>query len=1158
MLTTEQLRPILEKKYNRDDWYKILRENFNANKLLETPASITIKDNEFGAKAYELGVLNTTDGYKVGIYEVDTPGVKQIYRNKIGLRNLLKNVYQTDVDAALIVFTQDEKWRFSYVSEVTVRNPQTGERESVKTDAKRYTYLLGKGEKAKTAAERFAKVQQGNATLNSGTTLDALKETFSVEKMSKDFFNEYRKHYGEFLIHLIGKNEDDKAIALASPLFKTVFNGDEKKARDFVKKMLGRIVFLYFLEKKGWLGVPEKEHWGKGDPDFLRNLFDDCIDQDSFYPLVLEPLFHRTLNEERIDDLFAVDPSVFHSAKYDRLKIPFLNGGLFEPERYNTDYIVFPARLFKSLFNFFDRYNFTVHEDSPEEHTVAVDPEMLGHIFENLLEDNKDKGAFYTPKEIVHYMCQESLIEYLCNKCKPSNGSEKSLMEMRNVIGRFIQNQEISGIAEADYEESILIALRDVKICDPAIGSGAFPMGILLEIFHAIETLYYAAKDTTERIWVLQNGWNPAEVKLSIIENSIYGVDIEPGAVDIARLRFWLSLVVDESIPQPLPNLDYKIMQGNSLLENFEGIDLRVHLEDETSLFRDPNKFTIEDVLELKAQVRKYFNADSPAKKSALQQTINQVISKFIAERIADRQKRNIEALRIANENLILRARSIPTTEKLKSKQQDSLKKLRLIVEKLTDEERHLSELKHELDLIQRTKIYPYFLWHLWFSEIFEKGGFDIVIGNPPYIQLQKDGGKLANVYEPCGFETFEKTGDIYSLFYEKGYDILKPHGHLIYITSNKWMRAAYGATTRSFFAQNTNPKLLIDFAGQKIFESATVDTNILLFSKEENAQETRACIVKEKVLNKLSVFVSQNSSICQFALDGSWVISTPIEQKIKTKVETLGTPLKDWNISIYRGVLTGYNEAFIIDEKKRHELISEDPKSAEIIRPILRGRDIKRYSYTFADLWLINVHNGIKEKSIKPIDINDYPAVKKHLDHYYEELKIRADRGITPYNLRNCAYMEDFSKQKIVWIELTDHPNFCLDEQSFFTNNTVFFLNGDRLNYLLSFLNSRLCEWYFTKVAATSGAGTRRWIKIYIEQICIPKSPPIETENALSELAHQIQKLKAVCVDTTELENKVDTQIFKLFNITEEEIAYINESLSESDVKKAISSAES
>jgi hypothetical protein len=235
-----------------------------------------------------------------------------------------------------------------------------------------------------------------------------------------------------------------------------------------------------------------------------------------------------------------------------------------------------------------------------------------------------------------------------------------------------------------------------------------------------------------------------------------------------------------------------------------------------------------------------------------------------------------------------------------------------------------------------------------------------------------------------------------------------------------------------------------------------------------------------------------------------------------------------------------------------------EDSKSEEIIRPILRGRDIKRYSYTFADLWLINVHNGIKEKSIKPIDINDYPAVKKHLDHYYEELKIRADRGITPYNLRNCAYMEDFSKQKIVWIELTDHPNFCLDEQSFFTNNTVFFLNGDRLNYLLSFLNSRLCEWYFTKVAATSGAGTRRWIKIYIEQICIPKSPPIETENALSELAHQIQKLKAVCVDTTELENKVDTQIFKLFNITEEEIAYINESLSESDVKKAISSAES
>ena len=528
MLNTEQLRPILENKYDRNDWYKILRQNFNVDVLRDNPPPIvSVTENEFSAIAYELGNFDTTEGHKVGIYEVSVPGVKQIHRNKVGLRNLLKNVYKTDVDAALVVFTQGDKWRFSYVSEVTTRNPDTGHRESNKTDPKRYTYLFGKNEKAKTAADRFASIQQEGTLVGSGITLKGLQDTFNVEKMSKDFFDKYRKHYGAFLGYLIGENEEGKVLGVASEQFNTIFNSDHKKARDFVKKMLGRIVFLYFLEKKGWLGVPEHESWGKGEPDFLRNLFNDSKDQEGFYPLVLEPLFHNTLNQVRKDDFFAVDESLFNKPGYSKLKIPFLNGGLFEAETYSTDFLVFPAELFKNLFAFFDRYNFTVHEDSPEEHTVAVDPEMLGHIFENLLEDNKDKGAFYTPKEIVHYMCQESLIEYLCTKCKTESDEE-----LRDGLDRFIKNQELSGIA--GYEEAILVALRDVKVCDPAIGSGAFPMGILLEIFHAVETLNFAIQDTTERVWSLEGGWNPAKVKLSIIENSIYGVDLEPGAVDIA------------------------------------------------------------------------------------------------------------------------------------------------------------------------------------------------------------------------------------------------------------------------------------------------------------------------------------------------------------------------------------------------------------------------------------------------------------------------------------------------------------------------------------------------------------------------------------------------------------------------------------------------
>ena len=242
-----------------------------------------------------------------------------------------------------------------------------------------------------------------------------------------------------------------------------------------------------------------------------------------------------------------------------------------------------------------------------------------------------------------------------------------------------------------------------------------------------------------------------------------------------------------------------------------------------------------------------------------------------------------------------------------------------------------------------------------------------------------------------------------------------------------------------------------------------------------------------------LSDYFIENQTKTEFRDNSSWVILSPIEQSIKRKIEEIGTPLKDWNVNIYRGILTGYNEAFIISGEKRTELLAacgtekERIRTDELIRPILRGRDIKRYNYEFADLWLINTHNGIKEKGISRIDIDDYPTIKAHLDQYWDQISTRADKGDTPYNLRNCAYMDDFNKQKIVWIELTDHPNFALDEKGYYINNTVFFMTGENLKYILAFLNSKICEWYFDKICATSGVGTRRWIKMYIDQICIP-----------------------------------------------------------------------
>lgn len=979
--------------------------------LREPAADISdrIKNNDYHAAAFELGHFETPKGQMVGLYEVHVPQKAQLHRNRKALRDLLANVYRNDVDAALIVFVQDSRWRFTYVSEIAVRDEATGKRVLKSTDPKRYTYLFGEGEKAKTAATQFSKLKKTGDLFKEGLTLDALQEAFNVEKMSKAFFNEYRKHYGYFTAYLTGEDENTKSVNKPSPFLASIFNGDKKNARDFVKKLLGRIVFMYFLEKKGWLGVPQDKSWGEGDENFLSHLFQDTKHKEAFYSNVLVPLFYETLNTDRKDELFKIDKQEFSKGNYHRLKIPFLNGGLFENDMPDTDELVFPEQLFQNLFLFFDQYNFTVYEDSPDEHTVAVDPEMLGHIFENLLEDNKDKGAYYTPKEIVHYMCQESLIEYLYTKLNPEsttthqelgkaqtdlygNGGKRGQLSLtqqhgetkekvkREWIEQFIKHQEAANIAPFDRE--VLIALRNVKVCDPAIGSGAFPMGILMEIFHAVQTLFDLTHDTVNEVWKLGTGiqFNAAKVKSDIIQNSVYGVDIEKGAVDIARLRFWLSLVVDETKPQPLPNLDYKIVVGNSLLSKFEDevidIEWNYTVSHGTAETKQIIMEQVNKLINLGTWQNAYYIQKGNKQKAQLEirnLKIDILINQLTLNKISFQQN---------NPKL---GGFAPTAKQIQKNLENQL-----VIAGYDKNIKKLQAIKSDKD----TKL-EFFDWKLDFPEVMNekvnKGetGFDIVIGNPPYIQLQSNQGALAKSLQNQGYETFERTGDIYTLFYEKGYQLLKRNGNLIFITSNKWMRAGYGESTRNFFATKTNPILLIDFAGQKIFDAVTVDTNILLFQKAPNQHKTIACTIKENCLADLSCYIKQNNAICSFSNSNSWVILNPIEQRIKEKIERIGTPLKDWDINIYRGVLTGYNEAFIIDGEKRNELIKQDPKSAEIIRPVLRGRDIKRYGYEFADLYLITTFPSLN------IEIENYPAIKQHLLSFgYDRLKQTGEVG--------------------------------------------------------------------------------------------------------------------------------------------------------------------
>lgn len=857
-MTITEIRNILEAPYDRKVWKNFLQTQFTNNKLNAEDRTIALSDTTLSKQCLSLGNYEINQYTKIGIFEVELNEKVNISRNRVALRNLLKSLTQ-QVSGAMVVFVQGDKWRFSYISKRKVKNNATNEIEDKETAPKRYTYLFGNGEKALTAAQRFDKlIQKQKDNLFDLLSLDDFEDAFSVEKLGKEFFANYKTAYEDFVQFLTGKRYAKKGSKYAEQVvadpdwqLTALFGKDEKQARDFVKRMMGRIVFLYFIQKKGWLSVKQGKKWGEGNPDYLYDLFKNSKQKDDFYARELVPLFFTRLNNEDSEN----------KAREERF--PYLNGGLFDDtqdKKYNKLYL--PEDIFARMFETFNNYNFTIYEDAPDEHTVAVDPEMLGHIFENLLEDNKDKGAFYTPKEIVHYMCKESLKAYLMAQDENLFVDELA----KNTLEKVIQQQELNDDEKQFAEKNaykIISNLEQVKICDPAIGSGAFPMGLLQEIFNAqiyLQELKGFKKDVTD-----------ADIKKHIIEESIYGVDIDAGAVDIARLRFWLSLVVDEPEPQPLPNLDFKIVCANTLipLGEINGLDM----EAKASLA----------VKELEKIRDKFFNSSSD--------------NKLHLER---------EFKRVQTDLLSLR--ELATTDNYQF----------------------------------YTKLYEFSPFDYeslpcsWFDPwwMFGVKGFDIVIGNPPYVQLQKNSGNLSKQYEKVKYKTFERTGDIYSLFYEKGWQLLKPKGVLSFITSNKWMRAGYGESTRKFFAEHTNPILLIDFAGQKVFENATVDVNILMFTKEENQQKTQACIVKENVLNELSVFVRQQANICAFANAESWVILSDIEQRIKEKIERIGTPLKDWDIQINYGIKTGFNEAFIIDDAKRKELIEQDPKSDEIIRP--------------------------------------------------------------------------------------------------------------------------------------------------------------------------------------------------------------------------------
>lgn len=883
----------------------------------------------------KLGRVNTSNGIPIHVYDITVGSRKHIGRNRKGIQEIIRrNSEMTNQTGAFMLFHYADEtweWRFSYCF--------IGKNREDSTSAKRYTYLLGRGQSCKTAALRFQTLFRKSGKI----AIEDITDAFSVESVSKEFFDEYRSNYADIVCYVTGKRmvkvggkweekQEHEPNEFIMQQF-AQFADPEKAVRDYVKKLMGRLVFLQFIQKKGWLGVPVgDESWTQGDKEFIQHLFDKCENQDTFIDTVLEPLFYD-INNRREEDLAN---AVLGSG----IKVPYLNGGLFEMDAEDNTQFPLPAKYMADMLDFFSAYNFTIDENDPDDAEVGVDPEMLGRVFENLLEDNKDKGAFYTPKEIVQYMCRESLIAYLQTDIE----DEDTKASFRN----FVTNHEVSELKPADVFK-VDKKLREVKICDPAIGSGAFPMGLLKELF-----------DCRMAIEGNEEGKTPADIKKDIIQNSIYGVDIEKGAVDIARLRFWLSLIIDEQTPHALPNMDFKIMQGNSLLEQYMGVPLDDIYDSSRQMMLAFDEETTARML-LKEHMFSYFEKEDHDEKAEILKSIDNAV------------KSMVKAKTLGN-----------------------------------------PEVCAAIDALNLRNNQEFFLWHTWFNDVLAdkkdakgkpikgSGGFDIVIGNPPYIQLQADNGKLGHYYNNKGFETFVKTGDIYSLFYEFGFSILKNSGNLCYITSNTWMRASYGEKTRSFFSKKTNPLLLVDFTGMQILDSATVETNIILISKDRNSQHTK-CVSGngnvEEILPNLDKYIEENHSYMAFNSDDSWIIMSPSENKLKTKIERKGTKLSDWNVKMFRGLTTGFNDAYCVTTEKKDEILQsckdeeEKSKTEKLFHKTLRGRDLKHYYYNWSGLWVIwipwhfplHFDTSIEGTSIKAETMfaDEYPTLYKYITSY-------------------------------------------------------------------------------------------------------------------------------------------------------------------------------
>ena len=1030
----ETFKRLFQSKFNLSKWQMLLQDYFHADKVRVSPE--VLDEDAEDRKGYFLGSMTTQDNYELGFfyYEMEDGSV---LRRKVGLRNLIRPYLGYGFDAALAVFNDGTNWRLSLICDL----------KEDATSTKRFTYVFG-DEKAyyKTPILRFESLRtKANEFLE-------IKKAFSVEALSDDFFDEYRKQYAEFVKFLTGKEYVKKGnkwveqkTGEPDAQYFTSFKEDDKLVRDYIKKMMGRIVFLYFLQSKGWLA---------GNLHYMHDLFYDASDEvkGNFLDKVLEPMFFGLLNtrpEDRSSAPLVNGVGVKYIPNAD--EIPYLNGGLFQQEKIDEVDSVFPAGMFQSLFDFFDSYNFTIDENDPNDAEVGVDPEMLGKIFENLLEDNKDKGAFYTPKEIVRYMCQESLTAYL------QTGIEDA--EVKEHIANFVKTNDVEELGGASSELAMSIdrKLIDVKICDPAIGSGAFPMGLLRELYACRKSIEIFEED------------NAADIKRHIIQNNIYGVDIEKGAVDIARLRFWLALIIDEKEPMPLPNLDFKIMQGNSLLESYKGVDLDVTSK-ELKTGKDTKK--TRGVLSLGFE------------ETDVQKTIQDLVKSYFSI----------------------------TDHTLRAQRRQQIDKYVKDYIKICAEGNH--EVQDAVDELEIPND-QFFLWHTYFADVFEKGGFDIVIGNPPYGVSIKDDYRKAVVASWGNVPDYE----IYYYFMVLAAPLLKEKGIMSYIIPNTFLFNTFAKHFREMLVEKWNVLEILDCTKFPIFESAVVRNAINLFQKDSEGSKqvgyrnTANVTSFSDLLERERVFMTVESLL---AMNQNWGLAFYLGANDIKVINQISSSID--SICNHYDVSQGYipyrkSDLIKIYGKEEGERIvkerlwhSQQPLDNTYIQEIY-GRDITKYSY----------HST-----------GEYVKYGKHLACYVD--------------------LKFFNSSRLLVREITNPQIIaCLLDELFVNDPQLIsvIVRDERysLEFLWGILNSKLATYYHFHHSpkATKGA----FPKILVQDIKgFPL--PIASDEQISSLGKVSKKVLTkkksnLSTDTSVLENQIDFLVYHLYGLTYDEVLIVD-----------------